>query len=90
MSSNPRGAAPAYDEAEKGTLDKVTVFPVEKAPVTYPADEKRDIYPNEKKGEVTVFSAPPAKDPYGAMKATGKKPPPSKVTVAKLWYNTYR
>ena len=29
MSSNPRGAAPAYDEAEKGTLDKVTVYPVD-------------------------------------------------------------
>ena len=84
---SPRGAAPAYDDAEKGTLDKVTVYPVEKKPLSFPADEKKDLFPNEKKD---VIPAPQVKkDPYAAPKG-GKKKKVSKVILVKLWYNTYR
>lgn len=89
MSSDPtpRGAAPAYDEAEKGTLDQVAVYPVEKKPITYPADEKKDVF-NEKK-DLAVLPAPQVKkDPYMAQK--GAKKEVSKVILFKLWYNTYR
>ena len=86
MSSEPRGTAPAYDDAEQGTLDKV--YPVEKKPLSFPSDEKKDLFPNEKK-EVAVFNPPQVKkDPYMAQK--GKKKPASKVILLKLWYNTYR
>lgn len=91
MSSEPRSPAPAYDsDAEKGILDKVAVFPVEKKPLSAPSDEKKDVFPDEKKA-LAVFSAPEAKkDPFASMKASGKRKPASKVIVAKLWYNTYR
>lgn len=90
MSHSPRGAAPAYDDAEKGTLDKVTVFPVEKKPASYPSDDKKEVFPDEKKGEV-AFAAPPApKDPFASMKATKGKKKVSKLIIVKLWYNTYR
>lgn len=90
MSSEPRSPAPAYDDAEKGTLDKVTVYPVDKKPLSFPADEKKDIFPDEKKALAT-FTAPAAKpDPFASMKATGKRKPVSKVIILKLWYNTYR
>ena len=88
--STIRGAAPAYDDAEKGTLEQVTVFPVEKKPVSYPTD-KKDVFPDEKKGDVTVFSPPPVKpDPFASMKASGKKKEASKWIIVQLWYNTYR
>ncbi len=84
---SPRGAAPAYDEAERGTHDTVTVFPDEKKALTFPADEKKDLFPNEKKD---VFAAPQVKkDPYMAPKG-GKKKKVSKLILFKLWYNTYR
>ena len=58
MSSEPRSPAPAYDsDAEKGILDKVAVFPVEKKPLSAPSDEKKDVFPDEKKA-LAVFSAP--------------------------------
>lgn len=76
------GAAPAYDAAEKGTLDKVTVFPVEKKDVGYPLDEK--------KGDIAILTPPPPKDPYAGMKSTGKRQKATKLTLFKLWYNTYR
>ncbi len=90
MSSEPRTPAPAYDsDAEKGILDRVAVFPVEKA-LSVPSDEKKDIFSDEKKA-LAVFSAPEVKkDPFASMKASGKRKPVSKVIVAKLWYNTYR
>ncbi len=81
---SPRGAAPAYDEAEKGTLD----YPVEKKSLAFPSDEKKDLFTNEKK-EVAAFNVPQVKkDPYMAQK--GKKQPASKTILFKLWYNTYR
>ncbi|KAH9946290.1 uncharacterized protein BXZ73DRAFT_95794 [Epithele typhae] len=93
MSTEPRrpvGAAPAYDDAEKGTLEQVAVFPVDKKPVSYPAEKKQDPFISEKK-DVAVFTAPATKqDPYGQHKATGKKHKVSKVITFKLWYNTYR
>ena len=57
MSSEPtpRGAAPAYDEAEKGTLDQVAVYPVEKKPITYPADEKKDVFNEGYNGKQLSF-----------------------------------
>ena len=84
----PRGAAPAYDDAEKGTLDKVTVYPLDKKPLTYPADEKKDIFISEKK-ELAAIPAPQVKkDPYMAQKGPKKKA--SKSIIVQLWYNTYR
>lgn len=83
---SPRGAAPAYDEAEKGTLDKV--YPVDKKPLTFPADEKTDPFASEKK-DVALAAPQVKKDPYAAPKG-GKKKPVSKVILLKLWYNTYR
>lgn len=86
----PQGAAPAYSEAEKGTLD--TPRPME---VAYPKDEKKEIYPDEKSGAVTVntFAVSELKKDAGARPT---KPPPkpkkkvSKWIVWQLWYNTYR
>ncbi|KAH9901176.1 hypothetical protein C8Q73DRAFT_233673 [Cubamyces lactineus] len=86
---SPRGAAPAYDDAEKGVSEKVIVYPVEKKALTYPADEKKDIFVNEKK-DVAAFQQPQVKrDPYALQKGAPKKKT-SKVIIAKLWYNTYR
>lgn len=89
MSSEPRSPAPAYDEAEKGTLEKVTAFPVDKKPHSVSSDEK-DIFPDEKKA-LAVYSTPEVKkDPFASMKASGKRKPASKTIIVKLWYNTYR
>ena len=52
---SPRGAAPAYDEAEKGTLDKVAVYPIDKKPLTFPADEKKDILAGDCISRSSVF-----------------------------------
>ena len=90
MSSELRSPAPAYDEAEKGTVDQTTLFPVAKKPHSVEPDEKKDIFPDEKKA-LAVYSAPEVKkDPFASMKVSGKRKPASKVIVAKLWYNTYR
>ena len=86
---SPRGAAPAYDDAEKGVSEKVIVYPVEKKALTYPADEKKDLFVSEKK-DVAAFQQPQVKrDPYALQKGAPKKKT-SKSIIVKLWYNTYR
>ena len=44
MSATPRDAAPAYSEAEKGTLEMPRSLEV-----AYPKDEKKNLFPDEKK-----------------------------------------
>ncbi|EMD38610.1 hypothetical protein CERSUDRAFT_153590 [Gelatoporia subvermispora B] len=95
-----RGAAPAYDAAERGVLDIHSrptdlVFPDEKKELSYPKDEKKDLFPKDEKKELsvaTVFPVPAKKDSYVAPKpaAKGPKKKVSNWILIKLWYNTYR
>jgi len=97
----PRGAAPAYDAAERGVLDihnrpSELTLRDEKKDVSYPKDEKKEIYPDEKRdlAVTTVYSVPATKkDSYVAPPKPAAKPPKRKVSkwiLFKLWYNTYR
>ncbi len=91
MSSDPspRGAAPAYDDAEKGVSDSVVVYPVDKKASAFPVDEKNAVFVNEKK-DGAPFQAPQVKrDPYALVKGAPKHEA-SKWTVFLLWYNMYR
>lgn len=91
MSSDPspRGAAPAYDDAEKGVSDSVVVYPVDKKAAAFPVDEKNPVFIDEKK-DGAPFQPPQVKrDPYALVKGAPKREA-SKWTVFKLWYNMYR
>ncbi|KAL7283221.1 hypothetical protein ACG7TL_002648 [Trametes sanguinea] len=87
--TSPRGAAPAYDDAEKGVNEQVIVYPVEKKPLTFPSDEKKDLFPNEKKDAAALQPPQVKRDPYALQKGAPKKKV-SKWIIVKLWYNTYR
>ncbi|CDO70704.1 hypothetical protein BN946_scf184798.g19 [Trametes cinnabarina] len=91
MSSDPspRGAAPAYDDAEKGVSEQVVVYPVEKKPLSFPSDEKQDLYLSEKKDAAALQPPPVKRDPYALQKGAPKKKV-SKWIIITLWYNTYR
>ncbi|KAH9951391.1 hypothetical protein B0H21DRAFT_279774 [Amylocystis lapponica] len=92
--AKPTGAAPPYDDAEKGTLE-VSVFPASLTPpnekaVHSPKDEKHALV------TANVFPVPsPTKKEVDAAPA---KPPPSKPKKKKvskwiiwtLWYDMYR
>lgn len=85
MSSPP---APAYSEAEKGLLD------VPSRPQTaYPKDEKKNLFPDEKKEDVAANSVAVVELKKETRPA---KPPPkpkkkaSKWILWQLWFNTYR
>ncbi|EIW60578.1 uncharacterized protein TRAVEDRAFT_19223 [Trametes versicolor FP-101664 SS1] len=87
--SSPRGAAPAYDDAEKGVSDSVVVYPVDKKPAAFPVDEKNTVFLDEKK-DVAPFQPPQVKrDPYALVKGAPKREA-TKLTVFLLWYNMYR
>ena len=100
MSSEPTqgGAAPAYDDAERGTLEVVRPAPV--SPVSYPSDKKEDPFKDEKKALATVAaveSLPASKekaaDAAPAPRAPAPKKPKKKVSkwiLWQLWFNTYR
>lgn len=91
MSAQPnvRGAAPAYDDAEKGTHDAPR--PVQPA---FPSEEKKDPFVNDEKTAVAVaaFELPSSKEtPAPAAKPAPKpKKKVSKWIVWTLWFNTYR
>ena len=87
MSANPRDAAPAYSEAEKGLLE------VPRLPeAAYPKDEKKDPFRDEKKGDVAISTVaiPEKKDTRPAKPPPRPKKKVSKWIIWKLWYNTYR
>ncbi|KAF7791249.1 hypothetical protein EIP86_002263 [Pleurotus ostreatoroseus] len=83
----PQGAAPAYSEAEKGTL--------ETPQLAYPKDEKKALYLDEKKGALDVAALPvPELKKDSAARPSKPTPKPkkkaSKWILWQLWYNTYR
>lgn len=80
MSSDPRsiGAAPAYDEAEKGTHER----PLAVVKPSYPADEKKDPFINDEKA-VTVTAIPVKKDTPAAAPAARGPPKPKGNSAAK-------
>ena len=95
MSSEPTqgGAAPAYDDAERGTLEVVRPAPV--SPVSYPSDKKEDPFKDEKKALATVAAVEslPASKEKAADAAPAPKKPKKKVSkwiLWQLWFNTYR
>lgn len=100
MSSEPTitSAAPAYDDAERGTLEVVRPAPV--SPVSYPSDKKEDPFKDEKKAIATVTAVEPlpsskekAADAAPAPRALAAKKPKKKVSkwiIWQLWFNTYR
>ncbi|KAK7693240.1 hypothetical protein QCA50_002806 [Cerrena zonata] len=59
MSTEPTttGAAPAYDDAERGTIEVVRPAPV--SPVSYPSDKKEDPFKDEKKELAIVTTVDP-------------------------------
>lgn len=87
--ANPRGAAPAYDEAEKGTQEIIiptkTVFPI---------DEKKDPFVNDEKKALAVstLALPPSKEVVPPVPKPAPKPKKkvSKWILWQLWFNTYR
>ncbi|GJE86866.1 hypothetical protein PsYK624_029490 [Phanerochaete sordida] len=96
MSATQRDAAPAYSEAEKGTMDSEMPRRLEFA---YPKDEKKDLYPDEKKDLAQVSALPVAeltkeKDTPAAVNRPKPAPKPkkkvSKWILWQLWFNTYR
>ncbi|KAH8107206.1 hypothetical protein BXZ70DRAFT_885318 [Cristinia sonorae] len=93
MSSEPvpRGAAPAYDDAEKGVRELAP--PVQPMP-SYPADEKKDPFANEKVAlAVTTIPVPEKKETPAAPPAKPAPKPKKKVSkwiLWQLWFNTYR
>ena len=85
-------AAPAYSEAEKGTLEMPRAMEV-----AYPKDEKKGLYPDEKKEDVavnTVAVPEMKKDSPAAVNrpkpAAKPKKKVSKWILWQLWFNTYR
>lgn len=89
MSATPRDAAPAYSEAEKGTLEMPRAMEL-----AYPKDEKKQLFPDEKKGDVGVAITELKKDSPAPVNRP-KAPPKPKKKVSKwilwqLWFNTYR
>ena len=67
----PQGAAPAYSEAEKGTL--------ETPQLAYPKDEKKALYLDEKKGALDVAALPvPELKKVSAARPSKPAPKPKK------------
>ena len=88
MSATP--PAPAYSEAEKGTFETPRQLEV-----AYPKDEKKGLYPDEKKGDVAAFAVAELKKDTPAAVNRPKPAPKPKKKVSKwilwqLWFNTYR
>ena len=81
MSARPEGAAPAYDAAEKGTLEPA--LPPQ-ALILNPKDEKKALQAQEK-GALDVKEKPVAPKP-----APKPKKKVSKWILWQLWFNTYR
>lgn len=82
-----QGAAPAYSEAEKGTL--------ESPQAAYSKDEKSGAYPDEKKGglDIVTYPVPELKKdsaPRPSKPAAKPKKKVSKWIVFQLWFNMYR
>ena len=84
--TTPQGAAPAYSEAENGTLSSPKA--------AYPKDEKKPVYFDEKKGvEVATYPVPEKKDSPPPRPAKPAPKPKKKVSMWilwQLWFNTYR
>ena len=84
-----RGAAPAYDDAEKGTHEHIR-----QVQPSYPADEKKDPFANEKGPAVTALAVPATKkEPTAALPPKPAPKPKKKVSMWilwQLWFNTYR
>lgn len=63
--------------------------------VAYPKDEKKGLYPDEKKGDVSVLPVAELKKDAPAQVNRPKPAPKPKKKVSKwilwqLWFNTYR
>ncbi|KAI0262918.1 hypothetical protein BC834DRAFT_971733 [Gloeopeniophorella convolvens] len=78
----PDGAAPAYDDAEKGTLE-VHSRQIAPAPPTEYKDEKKD-------NSMLVSTKEVVPATKAAAKPAAKKKKVSKWILWKLWFNTYR
>lgn len=92
MSGTPRDAAPAYSEAEKGTLEMPRTMEI-----AYPKDEKKNIFPDEKKDNADVTTLPVSELKKDAPAAVNRPKAPakpkrkvSKWILWQLWFNTYR
>jgi len=84
-----RGAAPAYDDAVKGTVDAPR--PVQ---LSFPSEKKEDPFANEKAVAISTFPVPATKEERPAAPPAKPAPKPkkkvSKWILWQLWFNTYR
>ncbi|CAL1704143.1 unnamed protein product [Somion occarium] len=90
--TSPTGAAPAYDDAERGTVEISRP-----APVSYPQEKKENTFADDEKKAMTVtaLEVPATKEKASltaAPKAPAKKPKKktSKWILWQIWFNTYR
>lgn len=90
MSSDKKSETPAYSDAEKGTLEPLSISVHNVQPLSYSEDKKTlvDVAPPK---FVDVKQSLPATAVIKAAKASPKpKRKVSKWILFQLWFNTYR